>query len=311
MTAPASIAVRTVETPPSTDEGPRPEPAERAAAAERLRSVLEHHTADDAPVDECLPIVEDVADENGRALIVLPFDPRSVSRALLEELVALAAADGGFDTVLQVGEALAVVRGNGIDVHGPGLAGADGIADLAARLARETAVDRWIEACDDETLARIASDAPHRRVLDLAESNVTDAGLAALDGFDELWSLDLSGTRVGDAGAPAIGRLTALRELVLDGCAFTTDGVRHFASLHELATLSLADNPLDDSALATIGRLPNLGELQLAGTRISDAGLRALLDLEALEELGLAGTAVTDAGVATLRERFGELLIER
>ncbi|MBK8976260.1 MAG: hypothetical protein IPM29_10050 [Planctomycetes bacterium] len=307
-----SIAVRTLDVPPApaADETP-PTAAERERATELLLAVLARHAPAGQPVQECLPVVGQAPDEAGHTLFVLPFDQRAVSGALLSDLAALAAETGGFATLLQVGEGLVVVRADGIDVHGPGLAGATGLSDLAARIARETAVDRWIEACDDEVLERIARDAPHRRALDLSRSQVTDAGLASLEQFDELWSVDLSGTRIGDAGAAAIGTLGALRELVLDGTAITDAGLAKLRGLHELETLSLADTAVGDAGVAAIAHLLGLRAVQLAGTGITDAALTALAELPDLEELGLAGTAVTPAAVDELLARFPELVIER
>jgi hypothetical protein len=62
--------------------------------------------------------------------------------------------------------------------------------------------------------------------LSLGKTNVTDAGLAHLEGLAGLQRLELCETRITDAGVKHLVGFKALRVLLLDGTA-VTDAGRH------------------------------------------------------------------------------------
>jgi len=114
--------------------------------------------------------------------------------------------------------------------------------------------------------------------LDLADSRITDAGLADLPALPKLESLDLSGTAVSDSGLACLARFPALGQL------------------------NLSDTAIGDAGLAPIAGLADLADLDLTETRVSDAGLGQLAACRKLERLVLAGTLVTGTGLAALKQ---------
>lgn len=163
--------------------------------------------------------------------------------------------------------------------------------------------------------------------LDLFDSPVADRDLAYLvQGLNKLRFLSLADTRVTDDGLAHVARLTDLRELHLDNTAITDAGLRHLPYLRELLILDLKGTKVTDAGLAYlapleklqglyltrtvitdeglvhVGKLLNLRTLILWDTGITDAGLHHLHSLTHLREVILWGTAVTDAGAARLRE---------
>jgi len=136
--------------------------------------------------------------------------------------------------------------------------------------------------------------------LDLARSEITDAGLTHLTKFTNLQELNLSGTQVSGAGVVHLGKLTSLQVLDLEGTRVTDAGLEHLAKLTNLQSLVLADTQVSDAELAYVAKLTNLQDLNLKGTRVGDAGLIHLTKLTNLQSLDLAGTKVGDAGLAHL-----------
>jgi hypothetical protein len=109
-------------------------------------------------------------------------------------------------------------------------------------------------------------------------SEITDAGLAHLEGLTQLQSLYLNETQVTDAG------------------------LVHLRGLSQLAAfLSLSDTQVSDAGLVHLGGLTQLIYLILDGTQVTDAGLAHLRGLTRLKVLTLDATQVTDAGVQRLK----------
>jgi hypothetical protein len=76
----------------------------------------------------------------------------------------------------------------------------------------------------DAALGPLAKQASQLELLELARTQVTDAGLAHLGGLSKLEYLDLSGTAVSDAGLPSLAALGQLTELRLRGTKVTPRG---------------------------------------------------------------------------------------
>ena len=156
--------------------------------------------------------------------------------------------------------------------------------------------------------------------LSLANPNVTDAHVRALQGLPKLRSLGLMGAPIGDDALAVMKTLPALRELNvigtkitdaglvhlsgltfeylgLKGTAVTDAGVAQLTSLKELEALNIADTQMTDAGLAHLGRITSLKGLNASGTKITDAGLIHLKAIPKLTKLNVTGTAVTEQGV--------------
>jgi internalin A len=128
--------------------------------------------------------------------------------------------------------------------------------------------------------------------------DISDAGLAQLEGLVNLKTLSIVSPRITSVGLVAIRDMKRLQRLNLRHCGITDLApIRHLAGL---TSLNLSSNPIDDAGLADVGVFKGLTELHLDGTGISDAGLAHVAGLKELTHLNLDRTKITDAGLVHL-----------
>jgi len=89
-------------------------------------------------------------------------------------------------------------------------------------------------AVTDEKLAVLAQAAPQITWLNLANTKVTDAGLAALSGLNNLTNLHLEKTGIGDAGLAHLKGMAHLEYLNVYGTQVTDAGLEILASMPSL-----------------------------------------------------------------------------
>jgi CheY-like chemotaxis protein len=148
--------------------------------------------------------------------------------------------------------------------------------------------------------------------LDLFDSPVTDRDLASLvQGLGTLRFLSLANTEVTDEGLAHVAQLTDLEELHLDHTAVSDAGIRLLVGLHRLRILDLKGTQVTDAGLAHLRSLTALQGLYLTRTAVTNEGLRHLAALRDLRILILWETAVSDAGLHHLHglKRLGELIL--
>ena len=150
-----------------------------------------------------------------------------------------------------------------------------------------------------EYLAKIGQ-LSHMGHLDLTETNVTDADLAALRGASSLKSLVLNDTSVSDeglkhliglplttlnlrrtkitpAGLESLAQMGGLQVLDLSA----TDAVRQLEPLAKLTSLEwvvLSRAEIPDSVFDVLSQLPKLGRLTLQSARLSEERLKKFHD---------------------------------
>lgn len=131
---------------------------------------------------------------------------------------------------------------------------------------------------DDAVVAALAPAAASLRVLHLAGSDVSDAGVAALRMFGELDELTVGDTRIHGAIAD-LSAWPRLRTLSLTGLDVTDQALPLLAARGSLITLDLSATEIrDPSPLAALPRLRTLG---VAQTRLARSGVAALKRLAA------------------------------
>jgi len=94
-------------------------------------------------------------------------------------------------------------------------------------------------AVSDAQLVALAPVAASVVTLDLQQTKVTDAGLAALTPFTKLRKLQLQNTALSDAGLEHLGKLLSLEILNLYGTGVTDAGLKHLARLRNLRKVYL------------------------------------------------------------------------
>jgi uncharacterized protein (TIGR03067 family) len=173
--------------------------------------------------------------------------------------------------------------------------------------------------------------------LHLHGRKVTDAGLASLQGINNIEQIDLKGTAITDVGLMHLKNMTHLALLIVSDTDVTDVGVASLKkSLPHLQVTHLSHAEIDSRLAITNaggvedvdenGRLiqihftRRLNDFQLLGLRkhlevwkstlesidltdchVSDRGLEALAGLTLLRQLTLKGTDVTVAGVNALK----------
>ena len=173
---------------------------------------------------------------------------------------------------------------------------------------------------------------PNLLDLSLADTAVTDAGLAHLRGLARLLELDLTGTAVTAGGVvnlqavlpncrivagPSAERAAAEATLMRGGgVTIRTGGQERVLPVRSalppepfqfVAVSHWGSSHTGDDSLKHLRALPHLQSINLHGTHLTDLGLRYLNDLPDLISLVLAETMVTDGGLVQLG-RFPNLI---
>jgi hypothetical protein len=127
-----------------------------------------------------------------------------------------------------------------------------------------------------EATMTIVGELDELRWLFLAESNVTDAGLANLMRLRQLTNLNLGGTNITDAGLAHLTKLRKIEYLMLDRTKITDAGLVHLEGIDSLWRLSLTNTNVTDAGLEHLRRLTKLDALWLEGTKVTKAGIESL-----------------------------------
>ena len=123
-------------------------------------------------------------------------------------------------------------------------------------------------------------------------NDVSDRGLASLEGMQTLKSLRIYSRQVTDAGVKSIGKLKNLEELTIEDAQITDACMKDIASLPKLKKLDLRGNPITDRGLAELKGM-KLESLDLRSTKITDRGIDHLKDMTTLKLLQVHDTKVT------------------
>ncbi len=162
-------------------------------------------------------------------------------------------------------------------------------------------LDLFNTVLTDRNLEYLVAGLDDLRFLSLAETGITDAGLAHLSRLEDLEELHLDNTAITDQGLEILAALPSLRVLDLKDTGVTDEGLVRIKTFTNLRGLYLTRTRITDAGLASVGDLQNLETLILWETDITDAGLEHLRSLTKLRELILWGTRVTEEGADALR----------
>jgi Leucine-rich repeat (LRR) protein len=123
-------------------------------------------------------------------------------------------------------------------------------------------------------LRRLAPDALDALIL--VGNDLTDEGLASIEGLTGLRRLEINSTNATDAGVARLKGLTALRELDLYGLKLTDEGLAVLENFPKLERLAIAYCGITNAGLVHVKKLSGLRRLIIAGTRVSPEGLTVL-----------------------------------
>jgi Leucine-rich repeat (LRR) protein len=161
----------------------------------------------------------------------------------------------------------------------------------------------------DQGLA-LLKDLKHLKWLKLEGSkSISGEGLIGFQG-QELHYLDLSGTKIDDRILERLFEFKSLRTLWLRDTCITDVAVRRIGALAMLEELHLDGcKAITDKGVSWTSELGNLKRLCLSGTKVSDETLLRAEKMSNLKELEVYGTAISKEGVARLRKHRPDLKI--
>lgn len=129
------------------------------------------------------------------------------------------------------------------------------------------------------------------RTLSLKYMPIT--GLKGIDGLTQLEILDLRETQVTDADLKCISNLIGLQYLLLSETRVTGNGLKHLARMTQLKVLYLDGTDVGDAGFEHIEELTQLHTLNVAKTQITDVGIEHLKALRQLRWLEVGDTRTT------------------
>jgi hypothetical protein len=139
---------------------------------------------------------------------------------------------------------------------------------------------------------------PNLRVLDIAESSISDEAFTG-DLSPRLEWLSIAGTAIDDGAIRSLARSHSLRELNVSETSISNEGLTALADFKNLKVLHLTCPNITDEGIRSISALNQLERLVLSLTAVTDVGL-SQLTLHTLRDLDIWGTEVTDAGLVAL-----------
>ncbi|MBN2591285.1 MAG: carboxypeptidase regulatory-like domain-containing protein [Sedimentisphaerales bacterium] len=135
----------------------------------------------------------------------------------------------------------------------------------------------------------------------LSGTQITDDGLAHLQGMDKVKRLYLGNTQISDDGLKYLAGLSNMEVLILNKTNITDKSMEYLKGLKKINMLYLSNTQISDKGLEHLKELTNLVQLWIGGTKITDAGLEHIQGLENLESISLESTGITDKGLEYLK----------
>jgi len=184
-----------------------------------------------------------------------------------------------------------------VDLHGHGGDNVSSLLQRVARLSRLEFLSLANTGVTDEGLASLR-DLTGLKALRLQGTKVRGSGLAHLEHMVELEELMLPNAPISDAEIAHLAGLTKLKRLRFSGRGLTNAGLVHLAAMRQMEDLRLRQTAI--TTLEPIRAMTQLKFLDLNGSTIDDGGLKPVAGFTNLEQLWLCDTAVSDAGIAHL-----------
>jgi len=154
---------------------------------------------------------------------------------------------------------------------------------------------------DDEVM-RVAT-IPWVYQVNLADSHVTQRGLASLSGLPKLKSLDLSRTTLTDQDFLAVTKLTTLTELFLNNCPWLKDEhLGQLAELKQLKWIEFSSPQITAQGLLALGQFPELKMLAIGDcSDFNDEVVTTFRKLSELKTITFSGSELLSQTVFSLQ----------
>ncbi|KAL7580137.1 hypothetical protein ACA910_012894 [Epithemia clementina (nom. ined.)] len=161
----------------------------------------------------------------------------------------------------------------------------------------------YLDSCpiSDSAIGHLADSnvVPNLSSLDLADTDLTDIGLAHIAKFEKLTRLSLFYCNISNSGLRHLSRLTNLCSLNLDSRDISDEGLRHLPK--QLKSLDIFSGRITDTGCGHIAKITSLETLELCGGGVGDLGCTLLATLENLTSLNLSqNERISNRGAAAL-----------
>ena len=137
-----------------------------------------------------------------------------------------------------------------------------------------------------------------------------DTVAAALAGKSRLTVVELAETDLTDAGLRRLP-LEQLEALFIEGTLVTTSGLSELRRCRVLTNVSIDAHQFDETVVSILAELPALERVSLVGPGIRDENIMLITGLKKLPYLHLVGTSVTDVGAEKLSDAMPATVIGR
>jgi len=137
---------------------------------------------------------------------------------------------------------------------------------------------------------------PELSVLRLRRTSISDEQLGKLIPL-KLRMIDLRNTNITDAGLNHLAQIKSLVDIQLEKSKITDVGVRKLADLDLKSFNANYCTSISNRSLAVLAAMPSLEQIQLDYTKINDEGMAALATTSRLKRLRIRGVDVTGAGL--------------
>lgn len=129
-------------------------------------------------------------------------------------------------------------------------------------------------------------------------SGFSEKGIESLQQLVNLGSLNLNESKVTDASVAALSKLKNLTVLTVGYTQLSDDGVTRLAdALPALQHFNISQLPITDEAVQRLSKHQNLAVVVLYDTKVTDAAIDNLLQFDHLEWLLIANTRISEAGL--------------
>lgn len=136
------------------------------------------------------------------------------------------------------------------------------------------------ELCDlpitDDDIRALVRDGAEIEYLNLNGTEISDETIPQLKQLNRLTHLNLAHTQITDAGLQQLADSGNLEYLSLTGTRINDDSLRYLRGLTNLKRLDLMHTSITDAGLKSLEELRKLRLIGFSGTRITDRGIRQL-----------------------------------
>ncbi|MCA9071696.1 MAG: hypothetical protein KDA84_22370 [Planctomycetaceae bacterium] len=135
-------------------------------------------------------------------------------------------------------------------------------------------------------------------------------GKRTLPLFQNATVVNLSDTQTTDADLMDLKELRGVERINLSGTEITDAGLEYLTVHRDLKALDLTGTPIQGHGLKALSKLTQLEYLYLTNTEVGDTDWEHLKSLSHLRQLDLIGTNVSPAGVKTIQQDLPDVEVK-